>query len=116
MLGQALALIYFPARLLLRKLEGEGSKYFAGSVDLTALSQTEESSPNYKRIGDYRRWIRALIRSRRGECRGSRSRNRALHPVRFAPNTRGKVRCEHALYRNNAGTRRPHAEVSQTIQ
>jgi hypothetical protein len=34
MLGQALALIYFPARLLLRKLEGEGSKYFAGSVDL----------------------------------------------------------------------------------
>ena len=48
MLGQALELIYFPARLLLRKLGGEGSDYFAGQGNLTALSQTEESSPKYK--------------------------------------------------------------------
>jgi len=114
--GGALGFVYFPARLLLRKLGGEGSEYFAGRGNLTPLSQTEESSPKYKRIGDCGGSIRALIRSLRGECRGSRSRNRALRPVRFAPNTQGKVRCEHALYRNNAGTRHPHAEVFQTIQ
>jgi len=114
--GWALGFVYFPARLLLRKLGGEGSEYFAGRGNLTALSQTEELRSKYKRINDCRRSVCALIRSLREECRGSRSRNSGLQPVRFALNTRGKVRCEHARYRNNAGTRRPHAEVFQTIQ
>jgi hypothetical protein len=50
--GQAVELIYFPARLLLRKLGGEGSDYFAGPGNLRALSQTEESSPKYERSDD----------------------------------------------------------------
>jgi hypothetical protein len=61
MLGQALELIYFPARLLLRKLEGEGSDYFAGQGNLTALSQTEESASKYKRSDDRRRSIGHLF-------------------------------------------------------
>ena len=45
-LERPVGFVSFPARLLLRKLGGEGSEYFAGRGNLTALSQTEESSPN----------------------------------------------------------------------
>jgi hypothetical protein len=47
--GKAVGLVYFPARLLLRKLEGEGSNYFAGSGDLTALSQFKDQGRNTKK-------------------------------------------------------------------
>jgi len=50
--GWALGFVYFPARLLLRKLGGEGSEYFAGRGNLTALSQTEELRSKYKGIND----------------------------------------------------------------
>ena len=53
-LGQAPELIYFPARLLLRKLGGEGSEYFAGPGNLTVLSQTEKSASKHKRSDDRR--------------------------------------------------------------
>jgi hypothetical protein len=47
--GEAVALIWFPARLLLRKLGGEGSDYFAGAGDLTGLSQSENQAPKDRR-------------------------------------------------------------------
>jgi hypothetical protein len=56
--GGAVGFVEFPARLLLRKLGGQGSNYFAGRGNLTALSQSEDQAAKYKRSDDRRRAIK----------------------------------------------------------
>ena len=57
-LGGAVGFVWFPARLLLRKLGGQGSNYFAGPGNLTALSQSEDQAAQYNRSDDRGRAIK----------------------------------------------------------
>ena len=45
---EAVGLIWFPARLFLRKLGAEGSDYFARPGNLTGLSQSKDQALKYK--------------------------------------------------------------------
>ena len=104
-----------PARLLLRKLKGEGRQYFAGfghscdewrrSCFIRATASRTVPRTAGARLIVPEAPVSVVIRFRRGACRDSRSRSLRLRSVRLGANTRGKVRCSRETRYDSVDTR-----------
>jgi hypothetical protein len=89
---------------------GRRFRLFCRTGELTGPSQSEDLTPKKQERDDRSRSIRTFIRSRRGECRDSRSRTVRPRSAPLAPNIRDKVRYgAHVQRCNNAGTRHDRA-------